>query len=639
MQDEATGLDRLARAMEHLDPAGLDYEDWLRVGMALKQAGGRPEDWAAWSRRDPARYRPGECERKWNSFRGSGHPVTAGTVLHMARRQGWREEEGQPPREGPAEELARYLRALFAPEERVGYVAECWQREGRWLPGRGRWDRTAGELIQALEHCGGDLERALGPLRREAGAWIRFNPLDGKGCKDENVTAFRYALVESDSMPIQRQYEAIRALQLPVACLVHSGGKSLHAIVRVDAADREEYRRRVDYLYEACRRGGLEVDRQNRNPSRLSRMPGVARGAGRQRLLATGLGQPSWQAWRAWMEAQKDGLPPFTREKPEGELEPLAPPLIQGVLRQGHKLLLAGPSKAGKSYALIQLCIAIAEGGSWLGFPCAQGRVLYVNLELDKRSCERRFADVRRALGLPCTHPVELWHLRGRSCPLDKLVDALLARARPGDYLAVVLDPIYKVITGDENAADQMAAFCGQFDRLCARLGCAVIYCHHHSKGSQGAKRSMDRASGSGVFARDPDALLDFIQLPVEELPGERAPAGRTAWRVEGTLREFPPFPPVDLWFEHPIHRPDREGVLAGLDPEGGRKHPGAGAARQRREQRRQSVEGAFAACAREGRTTVAELADHLGVTPKTVRSRLKEHGRFRVEGGVVERK
>ena len=70
--------------------------------------------------------------------------------------------------------------------------------------------------------------------------------------------------------------------------------------------------------------------------------------------------------------------------------------------------------------------------------------------------------------------------------------------------MAVIIDPIYKVITGDENSADQMAHFCNQFDKICTELGCAVIYCHHHSKGNQGFKKSMDRASGSGVFARDP---------------------------------------------------------------------------------------------------------------------------------------
>ena len=51
----------------------------------------------------------------------------------------------------------------------------------------------------------------------------------------------------------------------------------------------------------------------------------------------------------------------------------LAPCLIEGVLRQGHKMLIAGPSKAGKSFLLIELCIAIAEGRKWLSWQCAQG--------------------------------------------------------------------------------------------------------------------------------------------------------------------------------------------------------------------------------------------------------------------------
>ena len=182
-------------------------------------------------------------------------------------------------------------------------------------------------------------------------------------------------------------------------------------------------------------------------------------------------------------------------------------------------MLVAGPSKAGKSYALIELCCAIAEGMRWLGFRCAQGKVLYVNLELDRASCLHRFRDVYEALGWQSRNlrNIDVWNLRGRSIPMDKLAPKLIRRAMKRDYIAVVIDPIYKVITGDENSADQMANFCNQFDKVCTELGCAVIYCHHHSKGSQGGKRSMDRASGSGVFARDPDALLDLIELPVSE--------------------------------------------------------------------------------------------------------------------------
>lgn len=182
-------------------------------------------------------------------------------------------------------------------------------------------------------------------------------------------------------------------------------------------------------------------------------------------------------------------------------------------------MLIAGPSKAGKSFSLIELTIAIAEGRKWLSWACSQGRVMYVNLELDRASCLHRFKDVYTALGWKPENlgNIDIWNLRGKSIPMDKLAPKLIRRAAKKDYLAIIIDPIYKVITGDENSADQMANFCNQFDKVCTELGCAVIYCHHHSKGSQGGKKSMDRASGSGVFARDPDALLDLIELDLND--------------------------------------------------------------------------------------------------------------------------
>src|SRR5699024_9267414 len=84
-------------------------------------------------------------------------------------------------------------------------------------------------------------------------------------------------------------------------------------------------------------------------------------------------------------------------------------------------------------------------------------------------------------------------------------------------YNAVIIDSIYKVCTGDENSADKMAHFTNQFDKVCTELGSSVIYCQHHSKGAQGGKKSMDRSSGSGVFARDPDALIDLVELELTE--------------------------------------------------------------------------------------------------------------------------
>lgn len=726
----------LTEILEYIDPSTCSYQEWINVGMALKHEGYTVSDWDMWSMKDVNRYHSGECAKKWATFQGSSAPVTAGTIIQMAKENGyhyenvsaeldWDSEIGSkdelvvvdrnwlerseihiPEQWNPTEQIITYLETLFEPDENVGYVTESWEHDGKFLPSKGCYDRTAGQLIKELYQCKGDIGSVLGDYNSEVGAWIRFNPLDGKGVKNENVTEFRYALVESDTMDISAQKAIITELELPVAALVYSGKKSLHAIVKIDASTYEEYKKRVDYLYNVCNKNGLKLDIQNRNPSRLSRMPGVMRNDKKQYLLDTNIGKENWNEWREWIESVNDDLPdPESMADVWDNLPELAPPLIDGVLRQGHKMLIAGPSKAGKSYALIELCCAIAEGKKWLEWNCTQGRVMYVNLELDRASCLHRFKDVYTALGIAPDNlsNIDIWNLRGRSVPMDKLAPKLIRRASKKNYIAIIIDPIYKVITGDENSADQMAHFCNQFDKVCTELGCAVIYCHHHSKGAQGGKRSMDRASGSGVFARDPDALIDLVELELNDdiLKQEKNKAvckvcegwlykydklyhasqddlcsetqmlalcreylendayecviedvgkarktveSRSAWRIEGTLREFPKFAPVNLWFKYPVHNIDNIGVLKDIAVDDGmptwkknfaKKKTDA----ERKNERKNSLETAFEACGIDDKVTVKTMAEYMGVTEKTVRNRLKEHGGFWIDEGQVGKK
>lgn len=726
----------LTEILEYIDPSTCSYQEWINVGMALKHEGYTVSDWDMWSMKDVNRYHSGECAKKWATFQGSSAPVTAGTIIQMAKENGyhyenvsaeldWDSEIGSkdelvvvdrnwlerseihiPEQWNPTEQIITYLETLFEPDENVGYVTESWEHDGKFLPSKGCYDRTAGQLIKELYQCKGDIGSVLGDYNSEVGAWIRFNPLDGKGVKNENVTEFRYALVESDTMDISAQKAIITELELPVAALVYSGKKSLHAIVKIDASTYEEYKKRVDYLYNVCNKNGLKLDIQNRNPSRLSRMPGIMRNGKKQYLLDTNIGKENWNEWREWIESVNDDLPdPESMADVWDNLPSLAPPLIDGVLRQGHKMLIAGPSKAGKSYALIELCCAIAEGKKWLEWNCTQGRVMYVNLELDRASCLHRFKDVYTALGITPNNlsNIDIWNLRGRSVPMDKLAPKLIRRASKKNYIAIIIDPIYKVITGDENSADQMAHFCNQFDKVCTELGCAVIYCHHHSKGAQGGKRSMDRASGSGVFARDPDALIDLVELELNDdiLKQEKNKAvckvcegwlykydklyhasqddlcsetqmlalcreylennayecviedvgkvrkeveSRSAWRIEGTLREFPKFAPVNLWFKYPVHSIDNIGVLKDIAVDDGmptwkknfaKKKTDA----ERKNERKNSLETAFEACGIDDKVTVKAMAEYMGVSEKTVRRRLKEHGGFWIDEGQVGKK
>lgn len=219
----------LLEILSHIPPSDLTYDEWTHVGMALKHEGFTVTDWDEWSKAD-SRYEVGGCEKKWRTFKGSAEPVTAGTIVQMAKEHGFTfgsgghcdgdalldfedviayegesEPVARPASLDPVQEIITYLRARFDPDEYVGYVTSVYEdtETGKLSPTRGNYDRTAGQLIDLLENSGGDIGSVLGDADPRAGAWIRVNPLDGKGIKDENVTDYRYVLVESDSLPMK----------------------------------------------------------------------------------------------------------------------------------------------------------------------------------------------------------------------------------------------------------------------------------------------------------------------------------------------------------------------------------------------------------------------------------------------------
>lgn len=582
--------DNVLSALNAINVSLITRDKWISVGMALKEEGYPCSVWEEWSKSDTKRYKPEECGKIWKGFNGSSNPVKGGTIIQMAKNFGWFppylrdapldwndiiDYDGGPDEwrssgfePKPTQELINYLRALFKDGDYVGFVSDkVWQnKDGKWLPSKGTFSRTAGDLIRSLQKHPDDLGATIGDWKKEAGAWIRFNPLDGKGVTNENVTDFRFALVESDNLPLSDQEELYRRYELPIAALVYSGGKSVHAIVHIDAENRDVYKTRVLQLYDFLEKNGVTIDRQNQNPARLSRMPGVTRNGVLQRLIAVNIGKASWAEWENYVRSRvEDTLPPFENLGDYIDNRPEPPEeLIKGVLRRGHKMLLSGSSKAGKSFLLMELCACLASGTPWLGFECKQGRIVYINLEIDPASCLDRFHRIFNRLRIDKSFMknITVWNLRGKALPLDRLSDILIERLKYTRYDAIILDPIYKVITGDENNATEMGAFCNQFDKICTATGCSAIYCHHHSKGAQGHRRAMDRASGSGVFARDPDAQLDMIELEIPESLKDKIDVLQSAWRMEASLREFANFRPVNFWFRFPVHFLDSDGDL-----------------------------------------------------------------------------
>jgi hypothetical protein len=223
---------------------------------------------------------------------------------------------------------------------------------------------------------------------------------------------------------------------------------------------------------------------------------------------------------------------------------PTPPEVIEGVLHRGGKAVYGGPSKANKTWCLLDMCMSVASGVPWMGFPTAQGPALYVNMELQGFAEAKRLKAIVDAKGLPGVPPaLSLWNLRGYARPLPELLPDLLDQIRGAPYALIVIDPIYKTLNGrDENAAGDMAAVMNELERVAVETGAAVAFGAHFAKGNASGKASIDRMSGSGVFARDPDAIITATPHEVEG-----------AFTIEMTLRNFPQPCPFAVEWDFPL--------------------------------------------------------------------------------------
>lgn len=178
----------------------------------------------------------------------------------------------------PHDDAAQLLRHLYGPDDFI-FIGE---RQERGIVGK--TIRRAGQWIEHIE-CGGPTAPHIlpNPLTGLSGTTKNGKPtLRGDAC----VKIFRYAVVEFDEIPKEEQAAFFMFVNLPIAVIIDSGGKSLHAWIRIDAPNAEVWTREVEHqLFDGLLKP-LGVDSACKNEARMSRLPGHLRDTGnRQKIL------------------------------------------------------------------------------------------------------------------------------------------------------------------------------------------------------------------------------------------------------------------------------------------------------------------------------------------------------------------
>ena len=165
---------------------------------------------------------------------------------------------------------------LYKRDDLIRVVVDSKQSE------KGKWHPIGHGGIFTSEHWQKTI--LYSPLKRsDGGCWMGMNPLDGDGVADKNVTSCMYALIESDDIEINLQATLLAKLPLPIVAIIHSGGRSLQALVEVAAESIDQYKKIVSALF--GRLADFGVDTMNKNAARMCRLPGVYRGDQPQRLV------------------------------------------------------------------------------------------------------------------------------------------------------------------------------------------------------------------------------------------------------------------------------------------------------------------------------------------------------------------
>ena len=174
------------------------------------------------------------------------------------------------------EQYKKFITSLFESEDGLYFSMDCY----------------GGMLVNRDDA----IQMGRGPV------FVNVNPCTDNG--NHNVTKFKYWLLEIDEdaegnrVPLGEQYAWIKASKLPIATVTFSGGKSLHALVRINAASHDEFRDRVEEVRDYCVQLGMPLDCRVIDPSRYTRVSGAhVEGRGFQSLIAWDIGPKNYKDW------------------------------------------------------------------------------------------------------------------------------------------------------------------------------------------------------------------------------------------------------------------------------------------------------------------------------------------------------
>ena len=430
------------------------------------------------------------------------------------------------------DDTERFLRYVFEPEDYVSIEFLTKRDTGDRPEGRGTNYVTRDEWIAGIDGDEGKLHPTEFGGEEATGYYVRINPIKkGSGGTNKDVTNFKYILLESDEGKKEEQELMLRNARIPIAALIDSGGKSVHAWVRVDAANEQQYHKRRQQIYDVLPEK-FKVDTQCKNPSRYSRLPGAMRGDEEQKLIGLGIGPRDFDEWQMAQDESEeppefgpDFLRNFDVENDPNNM------LGKRWLCKGGVFGFVGPTGAGKSTLIMQGIMSWALGRDFFGIKPVRPLKSYVmQYENDEGDMADQYQGVFKSLNLSARDQESLQEnlifrrvMKHVGMDFGRIAKYTIERHEPD---IIWVDPISMYIGGDLSDQEYVTQWLAQMlVPLAKDTGTMIGLIQHTGKGTMDprtadAMTASDmayRGFGSSIIANTCREMINLAEMQVKE--------------------------------------------------------------------------------------------------------------------------
>lgn len=184
--------------------------------------------------------------------------------------------------------------------------------------------------------------------------------------------------------------------------------------------------------------------------------------------------------------------------------------LIENLITNASVNVFYGEPGSKKTYSLLSMAVAVANGKDWLGFKTKKSSVLFIDEESGEKRFSRRLNETIQGEDCQPNGNIKYISLGGFKLDRDICVQTLKKEIENNKIRLVIIDALAEIMDGDENSKKDVQPIMAALRKIADNTNCSIILIHHSNKG--GGYR------GSSVIKAASDLMIQVVSLPDKDI-------------------------------------------------------------------------------------------------------------------------